>query len=91
MPGLADRIVKMAESEQSKRHVRENRDNFVGGWIQIVGQLGALGLSCFAIYAGYLLLMQDKNIAGFAFFIGAVATLVGTAVYRHKHTQPSPK
>ena len=84
-PGLADRIVKMAEREQGLRHSNEARDNWVAGWLQIVGQLGALGLSSVGIYAGYSLLMADRSIAGFSFFIGAVATLVGTAMYRHKH------
>ena len=91
MPGLADRIVKMAETEQGHRHRSENRDNRVAGYLQIVGQIGAIGLSAIGIYAGYALLMADKSVAGFAFFLGAVGTLVGTAIYKHKHSVKKEK
>ena len=87
-PGLADRIVKMAENEQTTRHGCLRRENWVASWLQIAGQLASLILAAFGIYAGYDLLSHDKSVAGFTFFIGAVATLVGTAMYRHKHTQP---
>jgi uncharacterized membrane protein len=86
MPGLADRIVKMAEKEQSERLLRERSTNTVAGWLQIGGQLGALVLSGVAILTGYNLLMADKSLAGFTFFLSAAAALVGTAMYRHKHT-----
>lgn len=78
----------MAEREQGHRHSTESRDNWVAGWLQIVGQVGALGLSFIGIYSGYSLLLEGKSIAGFAFFIAAVATLIGTAIYRHKYTNP---
>ncbi len=91
MPGLADRIVRMAEKEQAARHGCEGRNNKVAGWLQIAGQIGALALSCLALYFGYDLLTHDKSVAGYAFFIGAVAALVGTAMYRHKNTNKPPE
>lgn len=86
LPGLGDRIVRMAETEQVARIEREKRETFVAGWLQIAGQVGALILSGVSIFAGYELLMHDKSIAGFTFFLGAAGTLIGTAMYRHKHS-----
>ncbi|HVS52781.1 MAG TPA: hypothetical protein VHD62_10530 [Opitutaceae bacterium] len=81
----------MAEKEQGSRHIVEQRASWVSGWLQVFGQLGALALSLYAIYAGYHLLVDGKSLAGFTFFIAAVATLVGTAMYRHKHANQPPR
>lgn len=85
--GLADRIVRMAESEQSHRQGLERREHDSMITMRLFGLLGAITLALVGMIAGAILLYHDKKIAGFGVFLVAVGTLIGTAIYKHRHPE----
>ena len=78
LPGLAERIVSMTETEMTHRH-RMDRSfvayRFLGQWISAIIALAALGAGSYIVstgHAGY----------GFAAIVTAVAGLVGVFLVR---------
>lgn len=89
-PGLADRIVTMAEKEQGTRHVIMRRRNLAQIWITAAGQFFGFILALAIIAIAGWLLAHDKPIAGFAALLTGIATLVGPFIYRKKRPQQQP-
>ena len=80
--GAADRILQMAENEQKHQHQRENAQTHEVSKILFVGQIGSTIVALTAICFSFILLLHDKNIAGFVTLFSTIATFLG--VYFHK-------
>jgi uncharacterized membrane protein len=83
-PGLADRIVKMAEKEQGHRHKIERRRNFAQIWITSAGQWFGFLLAAWIIGIAGFLLYHDKKLEGFVSLLTGIGTLIGPFVYRRR-------
>lgn len=89
--GLADRIVSMAEKEQevylenSKTILKfQGRDTFMGMLFAFMTISLTLFMSC-------ILLLNDKNIAGFCTLIGGLVALAGLFVKGHANKKDEKK
>ena len=81
MPGLADRIVKMAEKQGDHRHGLETRA--VNAEIER-GKLGMISgflVALLGISIGGVLIYHDKLLTGSIFAGGTLVALVGTFVF----------
>lgn len=80
-PGFADRIIQMAEKEQSFRH--EDIKTVRGIQRKIIGRGQILGfiLSLVIIIGGILLIMYDKPTSGFIAILAGIATVAGPFFY----------
>ncbi len=92
LPGLADRIMKITESQVAHRHALDRRAlqivsrNTLLGWVS-GGVIGLVGL-----LAGTYLLASGAGIEGFGVFISSLSALVGTFLYeRRKAGRQSPE
>jgi len=81
LPGAADRILAMAETQQKHRHGMESKvlDSHIarsqqGLWCGLIVAIGGLSVSGFSIYWGY-------SVAGVLLGSGTLASLVGVFVY----------
>jgi uncharacterized membrane protein len=78
LPGLAERIVRMAEAEQDHTHKMD-------GWyatLRFTGQFAALLIAMTGLVIGALLIRDGHNIEGLATLICALAPVVGAFLYR---------
>lgn len=75
LPGLANRIVRMAETEGESRRALQSR----AMRLSELGLASAFMIPMSALACGFYLVITDKSAAGMAIIIGAVASL--TAVY----------
>lgn len=75
LPGLADRIVTMAEKEGDSRRKLQSRAMRLSEW----GLLSAFTIPMTALGGGFYLVLDDKNAEGMGIIIAAVASLL--AVY----------
>lgn len=76
-----DRIFSMAENDQKyfqTYQLREQRNKFL---ITVFGQVFGYTLGMGGVYAGFTLSMGNKSLEGVTLFLGAVATLIGTAIW----------
>lgn len=91
LPGLADRIVCMAEKEQNHQialqkieadevRVENQREHHRG----ILGQLLAFILAVVAIGGSFVLLALDKSVAGTISGLASLATLIGMFLYERR-------
>jgi uncharacterized membrane protein len=93
LPGTAERIIAMAEREQMHRHSQEKRRAEGELRAVLVGQLlaGAIGLS--GVASGFVLVLKDKPVSGFAALITSLGALVGLYFWnlhqRGKQSQPA--
>lgn len=87
-PGLADRIVKMAETEQIHRHRYEMIQAESNDRIGIRGQIFGLihGIGCLSI-AGYAIFQGQPWVASTA--IGAIAGVLGIFILRERYGRAS--
>jgi uncharacterized membrane protein len=81
VPGVAGRIVAMAESQLAHRQSLERRVISSDIWAARVGQLLAFILGMTAIVGGFRLIELGKDGYGIASIIGAVGGLVGVFIY----------
>lgn len=84
LPGLADRIVSMAESQSVHRQHLER--TVVEGRVRAAkgGQWMAFSLGAIALVGGFVLIGMDKNTEGVTSIISAVGALVGVFLWgRH--------
>ncbi len=79
--GCAQRIVAMAEHQAEHRQDLERTVVKSNATAQLRGQIFAFTLSTLIIVTGAYLLLQGRNIAGFALIGGDAATLVGMFLY----------
>lgn len=78
LPGLAERIVRMAETEQSQAHQMQR-------WYAILrftGQVAAFLIALTGLVIGGLLINAGHNIAGLAALFGGLGPVVGAFLYR---------
>jgi uncharacterized membrane protein len=75
LPGLADRIARMAEKEGDSRRSLQSRAMRLSEW----GLASAFTIPMTALVGGFLLVLNDKSAEGMAVIIGAVGSLL--AVY----------
>lgn len=87
-PGLANRLVTMAENEQAHRHRIVSRRSWAQIWITVLGQIFGFTVAVMTIGIGGFLLYNDKQLAGFVSLIGGLATLLGAFIYRRTRTRP---
>lgn len=89
-PGLADRIVQMAEREQAHRHsfdAETMRRDFDEGRL---GQIFALLIGLTAILVGGVCALNGANWTGSIIGGGGVIGLVSVFVYGRRHAQSLP-
>ena len=93
LPGAADRIIKMAESEQTHSHAMQIRSEGHRFGLAITGQVFAFIIGIAGVVGGIWLVAHDKSIGGFSIFFASLGTLVGGFFYSRKKTikpsQPS--
>ena len=77
LPGLAERIVRMAEQNGDERR----RNGRAIRWVTVMGQIFAFVVMMSALIGGFYLVNQGKDGAGVAAIITAIAVPLGTFVY----------
>lgn len=83
VPGLAERIVRMAEDNGVDRR----RNNRAIRWATILGQIFAFIVVMTALAGGFYLVSQGQDIAGVAAIITAIGVPLGVFAYnqtRHR-------
>ncbi len=78
LPGLAARIVQMAETEQGHAHRMQRWD----AMLRFTGQLAAFIIASAGLVIGGLLINSGHNIAGLATLFGGLGPVVGAFLYR---------
>lgn len=81
LPGAAERIFEMAETEASHRHRQQDFELRSDANLEARGQIFGFVLGAVALIGGVILIALDKTILGTAAVIGAVAGLSGLFVW----------
>jgi uncharacterized membrane protein len=84
LAGSANRIIKMAENEQTHRQKLERRNQLFQTGLISIGQLFAFLMGMSGIAGGVYLVKNDKSIAGFGVFFTSLSALVGIFLYNRK-------
>lgn len=77
LPGLAERIVTMAEENGRDRR----KNNRTMRWVSILGQLFVFILMMTGLLGGFYMVNEGKDVAGVAAIVTAIATPLGVFVY----------
>jgi uncharacterized membrane protein len=85
LPGLAERIVRMAEQEAEHRRLIERR--LVG--LSWAGLASAVTLCLIALVGGMILLWQGKSLSGLAPIILAMGGLITTLILQRNSSPPA--
>jgi uncharacterized membrane protein len=80
-PGMAERIVAMAEEQSSHRRTLEKKVVFGNELRAHIGQWMAFAISLAGIGAGVYLIMHDKPTEGLVSIFGPLAAVVGIFIY----------
>jgi uncharacterized membrane protein len=80
-PGAADRIIKMAELEQSHRHVQEGRFLRHSSSLIALGQILGFLVALFGISCGTYLVYKGRDATGLACVITTLVALVSVYIY----------
>jgi uncharacterized membrane protein len=88
LPGLANRIVTMAET-QSKHRIRlESRVTTSNIWRGHLGQIFAFLIAIAGIMAGTYLILHDKPVEGLVAILGPIGGIAGVFVWgKRKQSQ----
>jgi uncharacterized membrane protein len=78
LPGLADRIVRMAEKQGDHRISLESKVISGNVRAQTLGQIFGFVLGMSVVWTGFWLVSHDKTSAGLWTVFGGVVTLAGT-------------
>lgn len=78
LPGLANRIVTMAESDQTHAQSMDRRDSL----LRFTGQFSALAIALAGLVIGAILISGGHSVAGLATLLTALAPIVGAFLYR---------
>jgi uncharacterized membrane protein len=84
LPGLADRITKMAEGYARDRW----RNGRTARWSTILGQLFAFVVAMTIILGGFYLVLRGKSPEGITAVVATVAAIVTAFVYVRRHQPP---
>lgn len=91
VPGGANRIMQMAESEVSHRHELE-KDGLAAAVSEArLGQFLGFGIAFTAIVCGTLVLLITGSASGFAVILSAIVALVGVFVYDRRADEKRSK
>lgn len=85
LPGLGERIVRMAECEGDHRRAIENRLTDLSVW----GLLGAAVICVIALVGGFVLLYAGKTLSGLAPILLALGGVIATFVVRGNAPPPA--
>lgn len=85
--GLADRIVKMAESQIQHRQELEKKAVYTNANNARLGVIFAFIICIAAIASGTYVIVSGHEILGFAEYIIAISSLIGVFVYGKKANQ----
>jgi uncharacterized membrane protein len=86
-PGLADRIVKMAETQEAHRHSLEKlviQSDIVQARL---GLVAGFIVSMTAVIGGIVLILAGKDAAGLVAIIGALGSLAGAFIAARRRQQ----
>ncbi|HVZ76072.1 MAG TPA: DUF2335 domain-containing protein [Candidatus Paceibacterota bacterium] len=84
LPGLADRIVRMAENQSEHRQKLENRVVWFDGARMILGLIFGACMALAGIGAGTYLIATGHSAAGLTSMLVPLASIVGAFVYQQK-------
>ena len=87
-PGLASRIVSMAEDNQNHRHEQERAALQHDVSFRARGQAFGFALGLFGLAGGFGLVALGHSVVGLVSFIGVLATLIWSAVWLRKGEPP---
>lgn len=80
-PGAADRIIKMAEAEQTHRHIQEARSLRHSTSLVALGQIIGCGIAIVGLCCGTYLVAQGKSVSGLTYFAGTLVSLAWAHIY----------
>lgn len=89
-PGAAQWILDRAKSEQEHRHWIERKNSLSNNYARIAGLTFAGFLALVSIGGAIWLVSLGRDLAGFAAFFTALATLIGLFVYRERNLRRDP-
>jgi uncharacterized membrane protein len=84
VPGLADRIVKMAESQSSHRQKLESRVVWFDGIRTMFGLIFGLVVALAGIVGGAELILGGHSLTGLASILLPLGAIVGAFVYQQR-------
>lgn len=85
LPGLAERIVTMAEQNGRDRRL----NNRTMRWSTILGQVFAFLIMMSALAGGFTLVREGRDVVGMAAIITAIGVPLGVFVYNRTRPQPT--
>lgn len=88
-PGLASRIVAMAEDNQRHRHEQERTAVQHDVTFRSRGQVFGFVLGMFGLAGGFGLVALGHSVVGLVSFVGVLATLIWSAVWLRKSEPPA--
>lgn len=86
LPGAADRILTMSESEQKHRHLMEQENMKLVKKMSLLGLYFGFTLAISIILGGISLLVLGHSIEGIGLILTALAALVGSFIYKGKES-----
>ena len=90
LPGAADRILAMAETQQQHRHEQQSVRLRSDESRESRGQWIAFAVVLAGIIAGTTLVLFDKSIEGVATALGAIGGVAGLFVWSRRHRSGAP-
>ena len=85
LPGLAERIICMAEQQAKHRQSIEKTVIDSNAFVQKVGPFLGFVVAMTAVIGGTILVLKGKDGYGLAAIIGALASLAGVFIYGKRH------
>ncbi|MGD9670774.1 MAG: DUF2335 domain-containing protein [Hyphomicrobiaceae bacterium] len=84
LPGAADRILKMAETQAQHRHSLESFVVRASAFSSLVGTISALIIVLAGFAGGVYLILNGFSVQGFVALFGPLAAIVGAFLYRER-------
>lgn len=88
---FADRAYRMSEDQSAHRRRLETTVVRTNSIQSVLGQILGFALGAYGIYTARELVMNGKDLAGAAAFIGAIGSLIWTAVYSRRKSDQELK
>lgn len=91
LPGLADRVVKMAENQSAHRQRLESRVIWFDGIRSSLGLMFGLMIALAGIVAGTYLIISGNSTTGLASLIIPLGVIVGAFIYQKREESKDEK
>jgi uncharacterized membrane protein len=91
LPGAADRIIRMAENEQSNRFKYLNRVTVFQAGLTLIGQMFAFAVVLISVIEGVALIKAGKPPYGVSVIITSLVALVGSFAYGTHKAKPDQR